>query len=201
MSPPLLSSPALPTVLGHTTYSNGQIWRAPVWELFSRARLTLFTETNYRIFSFSTQLVTKDYNEYPQGGYSYLENLGSKVDLMANNEISDLSDSCQNHTTDFPWKSTYIIILLLSFRFRILRLYYYALYLRNRMTTVKKITAKIKIFAELWEVLWVPSPVPKSDMLKASLQCGGVRRRQLWEIMRFRGDHQTGVLMMGLVFL
>ena len=57
---------------------------------------------NYRIFSFSTQLVTKDYNEYPQGGYSYLENLGSKVDLMANNEISDLSDSCQNHTTDFP---------------------------------------------------------------------------------------------------
>ena len=106
VSPPLLSSPVLPTVPGHTTYRNGQIRRAPVWELLSKARLTLFTESNYRIFSFSTQLVTEDYNEYPQGSYSYLENLGSKVDLMANKETSDLSDFCQNHTTDFPWKST-----------------------------------------------------------------------------------------------
>lgn len=102
MSPPLLSSPVLPTVPGHTTYRNGQIRRAPAWELLSKARLTLFTESNYRIFSFSTQLVTEDYNDYPRGGYSYLENLGSKVDLMANKETSDLSDFCQNHTTDFP---------------------------------------------------------------------------------------------------
>ena len=74
----------------------------PTWELLSKARLTLFTESNYRIFSFSTQLVTEDYNDYPRGGYSYLENLGSKVDLMANKETSDLSDFCQNHTTEFP---------------------------------------------------------------------------------------------------
>lgn len=42
--------PALPIVPDRTADRSGQIWGAPVWKLLRRARLTLFTETNYRIF-------------------------------------------------------------------------------------------------------------------------------------------------------